>query len=123
MRYPSSISISGLSIGTTSALPGSGGFGPSLQEDLAKKRAAELKEELNEQSEVMEFALHENCMLRIKLQDAGINPDGILNADQQLRAQHEFETRLAWLNQDLKGRKRLARKKSAAQDEPASESN
>lgn len=98
-------------------------FGPSLQEELAKRRAAELKEELKEQSEVMEFALHENCMLRVKLQEAGINPDGILNADQQLRAQHEFETRLAWLNQDLKGRKRLAQKRSASEVEPKSGSS
>lgn len=95
-------------------------IGPSLQEELAKRRAAELKEELIEQSEVLEFALHENCMLRVKLQDAGINPDGILNADQQLRARNEFETRLAWLNQDLKGRRRLARKPSTNEDEPKS---
>ena len=81
-----------------------------LEAERANQRARELKDEMQELSEVLDAALHENCVLRVKLKDAGIDPERILNADQQIRAQQDFETRRAWLDRDLRSRKRLGKK-------------
>lgn len=90
---------------------------PTPRELLAKKRAEELLAELKEQAEVLEAALHENCLLRVLLEDAQINPDKLLNADQQLRAEHAYSARLKFLNRDLAGRRRLAKYEAQAESE------
>lgn len=90
---------------------------PSLQEVLAKQRVAELREELKELSEVFESTLHENFMLRIRLKDAGIDPDGMPEADQQKRAREEFERRLVWHNLRFGRQRRLFRKLISADDD------
>ncbi|MFZ5697526.1 MAG: hypothetical protein ACOY9J_02185 [Pseudomonadota bacterium] len=82
---------------------------PSIREMQAKGKANALLAELKEQAEVLEAALHENCQLRVQLEDAKINPDQLLNADQQLRAGHAYRIRIEYLNRDLAGRRRLAK--------------
>lgn len=57
--------------------------------------------ELKEQAEVLEAALHENCQLRVQLEDAKINPDQLLNADQQFRAGHAYRIRIEYLNRSI----------------------
>lgn len=90
---------------------------PTPAEVTAKKKADSLLEELNEHIELLRAALHENCLLRVLLEDAQINPEKLLNAGQQLRANHAFSQRIEYLNRDLASRRRLGRQEARSKNE------
>jgi len=84
-------------------------FSPTAEELALKAKLADLEATHRELESTLVHLLQENCQLRVLLQEADVNPDKRLNAEQQTKAEQEYQNRVSYLRRDIAARAKRAR--------------